>query len=299
MKVGVVVPMGTSKAPAPPRYAGARAYARQAEDAGFDSIWVFDHLLYRFPERDTDGVWEAWTFLSALAEATSRVELGTLVLSVPFRNPAVLAKMAVTLDEVSEGRVILGLGAGWHQPEFDAFGIPFDARAARFEEALQIIRPLLKEGRVTFEGKYHRAAEAEMIPRGPRPEGPPILIGAFGPRMLRLAARFADYWNTAWLGDADQLPERRAPLEAACRAEGRDPSTLAVTVGVGVDYSPPDRWGTGLARDRGMTGSPQEVAGRLRGFADAGVAHALCALTPPTPDSLARFSEALHVYREM
>src|SRR5579884_2194974 len=151
MKVGVVVPLRRPE-PDSVGYGEVRAFAQQAEEAGFDSIWVFDHLLYRYPGRETEGIWEAWTVLSALAEATDRVELGTLVLSTPFRNPALLAKMAVTLDEVSGGRVILGMGAGWNEPEFMGFGIPFYHRASRLEEALQIVRPLLKEGQVTFEG---------------------------------------------------------------------------------------------------------------------------------------------------
>src|SRR3954453_8353745 len=147
MRGGVVMPIaGGDALDRAPSYADIRALARQAEAAGFDSIWVYDHLLFRFPEQPTGGIWEAWTLLAALAEATERVELGTIVLCVPFRNPAVLAKMADTLEEISGGRLILGLGAGWHQPEFDAFGIPFAHKVDRFEEALQIIAPLLREG---------------------------------------------------------------------------------------------------------------------------------------------------------
>ena len=131
-----------------------RAGAIAAEQAGLDGVWLYDHLLYRFPERPSTGVWEGWTFLAALAEATERCELGTIVMCTAFRNPAVLAKMAATLDEVSGGRLILGLGAGWHQPEFEAFGIPFDRKAGRFEEALQIIVPLLREGKVDFAGGH-------------------------------------------------------------------------------------------------------------------------------------------------
>ena len=134
MKVGVVLPIGenaeTGRAPA---YREVRDLARGAEAAGFDAVWLYDHLLYRFPEKPTAGVWECWTMLTALAEATERVELGTIVLCTAFRNPAVLAKMAATLDETSGGRLILGLGAGWHQPEFDAFGLPFDHKAGRFD----------------------------------------------------------------------------------------------------------------------------------------------------------------------
>src|SRR5438477_6255749 len=177
MKVGVVLrtgPVAQGERPRP--YTYIRDMAQQAEAAGFDSIWLYDHLLYRWPGRETDGIWECWTVLAGLAEATQRVGLGTIVLAVPFRNPALVAKMAVTLDEVSNGRLTLGLGAGWHQPEFDAFGVPFDHRASRFAEALAIIRPLLREGRVDFDGAFYGAANCEVVPRGPRPSGPPLML---------------------------------------------------------------------------------------------------------------------------
>jgi probable F420-dependent oxidoreductase len=268
-----------------------RAFARQAEAAGFDSIWLFDHLLYRFPPKPTRGTWEAWTTLPALAEATSHVEIGTLVVCTPIRNPAVLAKMAITADEVSGGRLILGLGAGWHKPEFDAFGIPFDHRVDRFEEALHIIAPLLREGRASFEGTYYSARDCEILPRGPRPAGPPILIAAFGPRMLRLTARYADCWNTAWLGEVVPLADRRAELEAACADVGRNPATLAVTVGVRIDYTdtPP--------ASPCLTGTPEQIAAGLRGHAQMGVAHVICSLNPNNGESLARFAQALAAYR--
>src|SRR4030081_3100518 len=222
MKVGVVVRSGPrAEGLLPERYSWLREMALRLEAAGLDSIWLYDHLLYRWPGRPTDGIWECWTLLSALAEATQRVELGTLVLCVPFRNPALLAKMASTLDEVSGGRLTLGLGAGWHQPEFDAFGFPFDHRVSRFEEALAIICPLLRTGRVDFEGKYYTARDCEMIPRGLRPGGPPVMIAGAGPRMLRLAARYADSWNTAWHGEPESALPRIESIRAACAAEGR------------------------------------------------------------------------------
>lgn len=301
MKIGVVVPISTEemtpRQPVP-RYTDLRAFALQAETAGFDSIWLYDHLLFRFPDRPTDGIWEIWTLLSALAEATTRVELGALVLCVPFRNPALLAKMADALDEVSGGRLILGLGAGWHQPEFDAFGVPFDHKVDRFEEALQIIVPLLREGRVTFQGTYYQATACELLPRGPRSIGPPILVASFGPRMLRLTARHADQWNTAWLGRASALATSRATIEAACDDEGRDPATLAITVGVNVDYAASDGVaGTTPDPDKALFGSPTEIAAGLREYADAGVAHVICALAPANTTSLTRLGEALAIYR--
>jgi len=189
MKVGAAVPLSYQP---PVRYSAIREFAQLIEARGLDSVWVFDHLLFRRPQQPTAGGWEAWTVLSALAEATQRVELGMLVAAAPFRNPAVFAKMLATLDEVSNGRMIAGLGAGWHQPEFDAFGIPFDHRVSRFEEAVQIIKPLLRDGRVDFTGRFYQAPNCELLPPGPRPAGPPLLLAGVQPRMLDIIARHAD-----------------------------------------------------------------------------------------------------------
>ena len=299
MRVGVVMRIAEGNATSgAPSYSEIRALARQAEAAGFDSIWVYDHLLFRFPDQPTGGIWESWTLLAALAEATERVDLGTIVLCVPFRNPAVLAKMADTLEEISGGRLILGLGAGWHQPEFDAFGIRFDHKADRFEEALQIITPLLREGKVDFTGKYYSAPNCELRPRGPRPGGPEILVASSKPRMMKLTARYADSWNTAWLGQPTKLAERRAALEAACAEEGRDPATLAVTVGVSVHYAAPGQLlEKPPAPDKALFGSAEEVAAGLHAYAQQGVAHVICSLEPATPEAVEWLAEALRIYR--
>jgi probable F420-dependent oxidoreductase len=300
MKVGVILPIvEDDERGATAHYAEIREIALGAEAAGLDSIWVFDHLLFRFPEQPTAGIWECWTVLAALAEATRRVQLGTLVMCVPFRNPALLAKMADTLDEVSRGRLILGLGAGWHQPEFDAFGVPFGQRAARFEEALQIIVPLLREGKVDFTGEYYSAPNCELRPRGPSARGPEILVGASKPRMLRLAARYADSWNAAWLGLPTLLHERRANLDAACAAVGRDPATLATTVGVTVrapDAKAPEQ---PLSPDRALFGSTEQVAAGLKQYADLGVAHVICSLDPATPAAVDWLGDVVRLMRRM
>ena len=297
MKLGIILPIAENpETGQTPGYGEIRALAQQAEAAGLDSVWIFDHLIYRFPERPVSGLWECWTLLPALAEATQRVELGTLVLCVPFRNPALLAKMADTLDEVSDGRLILGLGAGWDQPEFDAFGFPFDHLASRFEEALQIIVPLLREGKVDFQGTYYHAPNCELRPRARRPGGPPILVAGAKPRMLRLTAHYADAWNFAWLGNVEGLTERRAALEAACREVGRDPQSLEVTVGVNVGYevgeeSPDPK--------KVLFGSAEEIAAGLKGYADAGVGHVIAALRPNTAQGLERFAETVRIFRQM
>ncbi len=298
MKVGVVLPIAEDEARGGvPRFAEIRALAQHAEAAGFDSVWIYDHLLFRFPDQPTGGIWEAWTLMAAVAAVTQRVQIGAIVLCVPFRNPAVLAKMAATLDDVSDGRLILGLGAGWHQPEFDAFGVPFDHRAARFAEALQIICPLLREGHVDFRGTYYQAPNCELCPRGPRPAGPPILIGAGKPRLLRLTARYADAWNTAWHGTPDALTERRAALEAACRDEGRDPATIEITVGVATAYQRPGEQSEAEdQQDRPLTGTPDEVAMGLRAFERAGVGHAICSINRVDEESVAWLADGLRLF---
>src|SRR5919202_5573892 len=240
MKVGAVVRLGpVAEGSQPGRYTEIRHMARAMEAAGLVSIGLYDHLLYRWPGRPSDGIWECWTMLAALAEATERVELGPLVICTPFRNPALLAKMATTLDEISGGRLTLGVGAGWHQPEFDAFGYPFDHRASRFEEALRIIRPLLRDGSVDFNGRYHAAPDCEIVPRGPRPDGPPLMLAGRGPRMLDLAARYADSWNAAWHARPATAAARLQTIQAACEAAGPDPATLYGTVSVGIAHPGP------------------------------------------------------------
>src|SRR5688572_21338365 len=205
-------------------YDTIRAIAQQAEMDGFDSIWLADHLLYRYPGQPTRGIWECWTMLAALAEATHRVELGTLVTCNSFRNPALLAKMATTVDEVSHGRLILGVGAGWNEPEYQAFGLPFDHRVGRFEEALQILKPLLHEGHVDFAGQYYQARNCNNVPRGPRSEGPPLMVGCErgSSRMIKLTAQYADLWNTGYMGKPETMAEPLAKIRDACGAVGRD-----------------------------------------------------------------------------
>jgi probable F420-dependent oxidoreductase len=299
MKIGLVMPIAEDDGPGmTPRYSEIREVAVRSEAAGLDSIWVYDHLLFRSEDKPTTGIWECWSLLAALAEATERVQLGTIVMCVPFRNPAVLAKMADTVDEISGGRLILGLGAGWNKPEFDAFGVPFDHKAARFEEALQIMVPLLREGKVDFTGQYYSAPNCELRPRGPRERGPEILVAAAKPRMLRLAARYADSWNTAWLGLPTLLHERRARLDTACAEEGRDPATLATTVGVIVQ--PPQLTShEDLPPERALFGTPEQVAAGMKQYADLGVEHLICTAEQVTPEIVDWLGEVVAIVRQM
>jgi probable F420-dependent oxidoreductase len=297
VKIGAVMPIGEGElAGRTATYPELRAIARAAEAAGLDSIWVYDHLLFRFPGEPTTGIHEAWSMLAALAADTEKVALGTLVMAVPFRNPALLAKMAATVDEISAGRLILGIGTGWHEPEFDAFGIPFDHRASRFEEALRIIVPLLRTGHADFSGRYHAAKDVALLPRGPRPQGPPILIAARGPRMLRLTARYADAWNAAWFGDVAQSRTRVGQLRQALADEGRDPASMTITAGINVVFphlleagdEPPEQ---------AHRGTPEEIAPGLRAYADEGIDHLIAAVTPSTPASMEALSLAARLAR--
>ena len=292
MKIGLMLPIGEDEVTGrPPSFDHLRAMTVAAEDGGLDSVWCADHVLFRSKDEDvTRGIHEAWTLLSALAAVTTRVELGPLVLCVPFRNPAMTAKMAATFEEVSVGRLLLGLGCGWHEPEFDAFGLPFDHRVSRFEEALEIILPMLRTGSASFAGRWHRAERADLVPRGPRPDGPPILIAGKQPRMLQLVARHADMWNAAWYGhpdDATELRERIARLRTALDSEGRRPETLALTAGIFVRFADDDD-----APENAISGSRDDIADALAGYAELGMSHLIVHLWPRTPEGVAELARA-------
>jgi alkanesulfonate monooxygenase SsuD/methylene tetrahydromethanopterin reductase-like flavin-dependent oxidoreductase (luciferase family) len=261
------------------RWNDLRAMAERAEEVGFDSFWVPDHLLFKNPGEQPHGPWECWSLLSALAASTSRMEIGSLVTCVGFRNPGLLAKTAETVDEISGGRLILGLGAGWHEPEYDAFGFPFDHRFERFDEAVGIIRTLLRDGRIDHEGRFYSLRDCELRPRGPRPGGPPILIGALATkkRMLGLIARHADLWN-GWLVHSRSHPDEVTPLiaalDAACLEAGRDPATIGRTIGIMVDQRlDAERAPLPGSNSIPLAGSPEEIAAAIRAIAAQGVSH--------------------------
>jgi probable F420-dependent oxidoreductase len=299
MKVGLVLIMAEHKELRKAySYQKTREIAQRAEEKGFDSLWLYDHMLYRNEGQPTIGIWECWTFLSALAEATQKVELGTLVLCNSFRNPALLAKMAITLDEVSQGRLILGVGAGWNKPEYEAFGWPYDHRVSRFEEALQIIRPLLREGRVNFDGKYYQARDCEIRPVGPRAGGPPLMIGSFGNRMLNLTAKYADLWNTGYLGQPETLDTPRRELLEACRESGRDPGTLGVTAMIALYYPKLAPAPDGFDNPP-LSGTPTQVARAMLGYEKAGVEHIMFHLIPYKPEAIRKLEDALQIYRQL
>jgi probable F420-dependent oxidoreductase len=273
---------------------------RAIEDLGFDSIWLGEHLLYRWRDRGvTVGPWEAWSMLAAIAAVTNRVEFGPLVACTNFHNPAVLAKQAATIDEISGGRLILGLGAGWNRTEFDAFGLPFDHRFDRFDEAYTIIRTLLREGAIDFDGRFYQARDCEILPRGPRPAGPPLMIGSNGPRMLRTTLPHADAWNTWFNGTnntPDGVPALRDLVDGVAREVGRDPGEIERTVVVLVRLP----GGTGrLSGDESMAaippleGPPDVVAEVLRAYAREGVGHVQLVLDPITVESIRALAPVL------
>jgi probable F420-dependent oxidoreductase len=297
VKIGLFIHLADDREGNKRPYRDIRAIAQQAEADGFDSIWLADHLLYRSAGEETSGIWECWTMLAALAEATRRVEVGPLVLCNSFRNPAVLAKMATAADEVCGGRLILGVGAGWNKPEYDAAGLPFDHRVSRFEEALQIIRPLLRGEHLEFAGQYYQARDCDNMPLGPRPDGPPLMVGGEGPRLLRLAARYADLWNTGYMGQPETMAGPLARIEAACREVGRDPATLGVTALIGL-WFPDLRPNQPKFFDKPLIGTPAEIAAAMRGYAELGVQHIMFQMVPYTPATRERLTEALRLYRE-
>ncbi len=203
--------------------------------------------------------------------------------------------MADSLDEISDGRFILGLGCGWHAPEFAAFGYPFDHRVGRFEEALRIIAPLLRTGRADFQGRYYRTQDAALRPRGPSPPGPPIWIGAKRPRMLRLAAQYADVWNTDLVVQPERVSELRRQMEVACAAVGRDPATLPVTAMTAVRTVRPGE--TAVPEAKVIVGTAEEIAAALQGFVDVGVQHLIVEVKPAGLRGIERFGRVVEMLR--
>ena len=273
------------------------AMARAAEDVGFDTIWLGDHLLYRYADGSTRGPWEVWTLLSAIAASTTRIRLGPLVAATAFHAPAMLAKMAATVDDVSGGRLIVGLGAGWNETEFKAFGFPFDHRISRFEEAFTIIRTLLREGSIDFDGRFFQARDCELLPRPATPGGPPLMVGSVGPRMLEITLPFVEQWNV-WYRQPNNSPRGLEPIlrgvDEVCAAVGRDPATLektsAVLVGMG---------GSGRVTkyDEGavepLMGSTAEIADGLREYAALGLAEVQLVVDPITIESIQALAPVL------
>jgi alkanesulfonate monooxygenase SsuD/methylene tetrahydromethanopterin reductase-like flavin-dependent oxidoreductase (luciferase family) len=276
-----------------------REMARTAERIGLDSVWLGDHLLYQWEDAPSRGPWEAWTSLGAIAAVTDRIQLGPLVAATSFHNPAMVAKKAATLDEISGGRLILGLGAGWNEAEYRAYGFPFDHRVSRFEQAFTIIRTLLRDGRCDFVGTYYQLRNCELLPRGPRPEGPPLMVGSEGERMLAITLPHVQAWNAwfSWFGNTvEGYRQLRARIDEASRRAGREPAEVERTVALFVAF--PDAVGRSMG-DRtapdvtSLPSEPAALADTLRSFAAEGVGHVQLVLDPITADSIGRLAPVL------
>ncbi len=290
--------------------------ARAAAGAGFDALYASDHLqlpsnnaeLKRragvdFPDDPTvpqEGYLECFAVLAALAAEVPRVQLGSLVACTGYRNPGLLAKMAVTIDDISGGRLVLGVGAGDSRGEHETFGWPFDRPVGRFEESLQILQRLLRGETLDYDGTHYRLRGATLLPPGPRPPGPPLLIGTVNPkaRMRRLVAQYADIWN-GWLAYTDARPASAAAqlaiIEQACEEHGRDPATLVATTAVrgalpGSGYVPrPDEFP--------LSGSPAQMADTLAGHARLGISEVQVALTMGGVPGVEAFAQVIQELR--
>jgi alkanesulfonate monooxygenase SsuD/methylene tetrahydromethanopterin reductase-like flavin-dependent oxidoreductase (luciferase family) len=294
IKVGLYLPNGDGKmSPGIHRWTDVLRLAQKAEDAGLDSVWVADHMIFELHDSPTEGRWECWQMLAAIAASTSRVEIGPLVTCMGFRNPALLAKIAETTDEISNGRLILGLGAGWHEPEFTTYGFPYDRRASRFEEGFRILYDLIHQDGSTNHGVFYTTDEAVVRPRGPRKGDLPIMIGTDGPRLLQLTAEFADMWNTTWTYSVEEVLPRIAVLDAVCAEVGRDPDTIDRSCCVFIDVDGAKgvytQYGDGTPNPK----TTDEVAAFIMSYAEAGIDHLMVWLDPYTEAAIDQLAEGV------
>jgi alkanesulfonate monooxygenase SsuD/methylene tetrahydromethanopterin reductase-like flavin-dependent oxidoreductase (luciferase family) len=274
------------------RWPELAAMAQAAEEIGFGSVWLGDHLLYRGDGRAERGPWDCWTMLAALAAVTERVELGPLVACTAFRPAALLARAAAAVDDVSGGRLRVGLGAGWNEPEFRAFGIPFDHRVARFEEAFSIVRGLLAGERVTLAGTYETVEDALLLP--PPARRPPLMVGGSGPRLLAATLPHVDWWNT-WFTEfgnrADGFPALNARIDEACERAGRDPREVLRSACLLVEL---DGGAGERARQPEAPPVPADaLAGELAALEEAGADEAILVLDPITESSIRSLRTAI------
>jgi alkanesulfonate monooxygenase SsuD/methylene tetrahydromethanopterin reductase-like flavin-dependent oxidoreductase (luciferase family) len=294
MGIGFIMPISDLSAfGGTPRFRDMLEMTQTAEALGYDAVWIPDHFIVQQDSGTIRGVWEGWTTVAGLAAATSRITIGIFVTCLGWRHPGIVAKMAENVDEISNGRFVLGVGAGWHKPEYDMFGFPFDHRVDRFENAIEIINPLLREGRADATGPYFEVHQAVNLPRGPRGAegGPIILVGTDGPRMMRLTAKYADAWNSSWHREPGTLVPLLEQLDQACHEVGRDPATLIRTAGTNVAM--PGYLGV---RPNPIQGTPKQMAEILQSFRAHGLRHWVAGLDPCTPRSLEQFARVIEVF---
>jgi alkanesulfonate monooxygenase SsuD/methylene tetrahydromethanopterin reductase-like flavin-dependent oxidoreductase (luciferase family) len=286
-EIGLVLPMGEwFGGPSMIRWANIRDLAIRAEEIGFDVVWTCDELLWRPADREPQGFWDGVAMTGAIAAATSRIKVGTWILSALHRNPGITAKVAETIDEISGGRFVFGLGSGHAGGQAHTFGLPEDHVYGRFAEAIEIIVPLLRSGRADYEGTFHAARDLEHRPAGPRPGRIPLMIGAKGPRMLRMAALHADTWS--WFAESRSDLAEFEPwveaLTAACVDVSRDPATIGKSAGLVVE--PTEVGGSEVDFGTPIRGSSEAIADTLRSFGTAGFTNVELVLWPPTLASL-------------
>ena len=273
--------------------------ARAAEEAGFDSMWVGDHLLYRDDGRPERGPWDAWTLLAGLAMVTERIGLGPLVACTAFHRPGVLARVAAAVDELSGGRLVVGLGAGWNETEFTAFGIPFDDRLVRFTEAFEIVRRLLAGERVTYRGTYEAVDDAVLLP--PPSRRPPLMIGAIRTHTLEVAIPYVDAWNTwyEWYGNTpDGFAAANRRVDEIARRAGREPDAIlrSACVLVVLDRDAGER--ALVEKAPPLDGAPEAVSTFLRDLATAGADEAILVASPINESSIRLLGQALALLDE-
>lgn len=275
MKIGVQLPEVERVV----RWPEVERMAIAAEDAGLDSLWVGDHYLYRI-DGEPRGPWEAWTQLAAIAAVTSRITIAPFVASLGFHEPTVLAKMASTVDDISGGRLVLGVGAGWNDVEYRALGVPFDRRVARFAESFEIVRRLLDGETVSYSGEFYEFSDFVLHPPSARSKRIPLLLGSHGPRMMDIALPHADAWNvwfTHFQNSPDNIPGLLAQFRTACERAGRNPADIEKSVAVLVDFgSEAPRQGS----INPIRGTKQQIADVLQRIADAGIDHIQLVLDP-------------------
>lgn len=263
-----------------PHFADILEMSTLAERIGIEGLWFADHFSFT-SDTDLRGSWDAWTLMAAIAANVPNVQIGPLVACTAYRNPGVIAKMTEMIQDISGGRFILGLGAGWHKPEYDQFGIRFEPRVSQFEEALKIIHGLVRNGEADVQGEHYQANRAVNLPRSAEGHRTPILIGSSGDRMLGLLARYADAWNTCWYGSTEGLPENIAKLDAACEVAGRDPSTVVRTIGISVAGE-----GYTGSRPDALVGDGEAQLSFLHDLEELGFRHIIVGLDPCTPQGL-------------
>ena len=268
------------------RWPEYRAMALAVEEVGFDSIWLGDHLLYRDAGQPEKGPWDAWTMLAAIAGITERVTLGPLVACLSFHTPGQVARMTAASDEISGGRFVLGGGSGWNEPEYRAFGLPFDHRASRFLESFEIIRKLLAGEHVTSEGRFWQVDDAVLLP--PPARVTPIMLGTSGPRQLAATLPYAQSWNSWWdaYGNtAEGFAEVSAGITAIALQAGVDPAAIERSACVLATFD-----GATASRPASeappLTGSPEKMARAIHDLAEAGADEVIFVLDPITEASI-------------